>query len=85
MAALWKLPVLFIIENNKYGMGTSQQRHAAGELYKRGEAYGIPGEKINGMDVLTVRQAWRVYDRWLDDPGVEFYQEPRGLLFSQTF
>ncbi len=57
MAALWKLPVLYIIENNRYGMGTSQQRAAAGDLYKRGEAYGIPGEQVDGMDVLAVRQA----------------------------
>jgi len=57
MAALWKLPVLFIIENNKYAMGTSQERAAAGELYARGAAYGIPGEKVNGMDVTDVYDA----------------------------
>src|SRR5688572_5877626 len=42
MAALWSLPVLFIIENNQYGMGTSVSRSSAGQLYRRGEGYGIP-------------------------------------------
>lgn len=57
MAALWALPVLFVIENNQYGMGTSVSRSSAGQLYRRGEGYGIPGEQVDGMDVLAVQKA----------------------------
>ena len=63
MAALWKLPVLYVIENNKYAMGTSQERASAGELHQRGAAYGIPGHQVNGMDVLEVREA---ADKWVE-------------------
>jgi pyruvate dehydrogenase E1 component subunit alpha len=55
MASLWKLPIIYVIENNKYGMGTSVARASATvDLYKRGEAFGIPGIQVNGMDVRDV-------------------------------
>ena len=58
MAALWSLPVVFIIENNQYGMGTKVTRAAAGRaLADRGMTYGIPGKQVDGMDVLAVRRA----------------------------
>ncbi|PPR45389.1 MAG: Acetoin:2,6-dichlorophenolindophenol oxidoreductase subunit alpha [Alphaproteobacteria bacterium MarineAlpha5_Bin8] len=58
LASLWKLPVLYIIENNQYGMGTSVSRASAGsDLYKRGEAFHIPGEIVDGMNVFKVREA----------------------------
>jgi pyruvate dehydrogenase E1 component alpha subunit len=57
MAALWKLPVIYIIENNRYGMGTSVERASAiTQLYRHGEAFGIPGEQVDGMDVVAVRE-----------------------------
>ena len=58
MAALWDLPVVYVIENNKYGMGTSVERASARtDLYHRGAAYGIPGAQVDGMDVIAVREA----------------------------
>src|SRR3546814_1182278 len=58
MAELWKLPVVFVIENNQYAMGTSVNRSSAeDQLYRRGESFRIPGIQVDGMDVLAARGA----------------------------
>ena len=58
MAALWRLPVIYVIENNQYSMGTALDRHSAQtDLYRRGESLGIAGRQSDGMDVLAVKAA----------------------------
>jgi pyruvate dehydrogenase E1 component alpha subunit len=57
LAALWKLPVVFLVENNLYGMGTAIERHSAvTDLSRKAEGMGVPGVRVDGMDVLAVRE-----------------------------
>jgi len=66
MAELWKLPIIYVIENNQYAMGTSVNRSSAeDQLFRRGESFRIPGLQIDGMDVLAVRGAAEVAVEWV--------------------
>jgi pyruvate dehydrogenase E1 component alpha subunit len=66
MAELWKLPILYVIENNQYAMGTSVNRSSAeDQLYRRGESFRIPGLQVDGMDVLAVRGAAETALEWV--------------------
>ncbi len=68
MASLWKLPVVFVIENNQYAMGTSLKKASSTPaLFTRGEAFGIPGEAVDGMDVVAVKKAGLRASRYCRD------------------
>jgi len=68
MAELWKLPVVYVVENNKYGMGTSVSRASATtDLSQRGASFGIPGEQVDGMDVRAVMAASEKALKWCRD------------------
>ena len=65
MAELWKLPVIYVIENNQYAMGTSVERSSAEtHFYKRGASFSIPGEQVDGMDVEAVYAAGQKAAKW---------------------
>jgi pyruvate dehydrogenase E1 component alpha subunit len=66
MSKLWKLPVIFVIENNKYAMGTSIERAAATtDLSQRGFSFAIPGEQVDGMDIRAVKSAGERVVKWV--------------------
>jgi len=80
MAQLWKLPVVYIVENNRYAMGTSVARASSQpDFSKRGAAHGIPGEQVDGMDVRAVKAA--------GDKAVKWCREGNGpyILEMQTY
>ncbi len=66
MAELWKLPIIFVIENNGYAMGTAVNRSSSeDQLYRRGESFRVPGMQVDGMDVLAVRGAIEEALKWV--------------------
>jgi pyruvate dehydrogenase E1 component alpha subunit len=68
MAELWKLPVVYVIENNRYAMGTSIARSSATtDLSRRGLSFNIPGEQVDGMDVRAVKAAGEKAVKWCRD------------------
>ena len=80
MASLWKLPVLYIIENNEYAMGTSVNRSSSEpDLFKRGLSFRIPGKQIDGMNVIEVREEAK--------KAVEFIRSGNGpmILEAKTY
>ncbi|HEY0234406.1 MAG TPA: pyruvate dehydrogenase (acetyl-transferring) E1 component subunit alpha, partial [Afipia sp.] len=80
MAELWKLPVIYVIENNRYAMGTSVSRSSAQtDFSKRGLSFNIPGEQVDGMDVRAVKAA--------ADKAVQWCREGNGpyILEMQTY
>jgi pyruvate dehydrogenase E1 component alpha subunit len=77
LAAVWKLPVLFFLENNMYGMGSSIERVRAGgiDFYPGMATYGIPAAEVDGMDVLAVKEATEIaVERIRDGEGPQFIE-----------
>ncbi len=76
MAELWKLPVIYIIENNRYAMGTSVTRSSAQtDFSKRGVSFNIPGEQVDGMDVRAVKDA--------ADRAIEWCRDGKGPIILE--
>ncbi|MFZ2868651.1 pyruvate dehydrogenase (acetyl-transferring) E1 component subunit alpha [Zavarzinia sp.] len=76
MAELWSLPVIYVIENNQYAMGTAVARASAQtKLHRRGDSFNIPGKEVDGMDVIAVREAGREAVKWARDGKGPFLLE----------
>ena len=77
LSKVWNLPVLWVVENNKYGMGTSIERASAvSEIRQKAEGYGIPNARVDGMDVIEVRQA--------AEENLEYVRSGNGPFFLEA-
>jgi pyruvate dehydrogenase E1 component alpha subunit len=77
MSKLWNLPIVFVCENNFYGIGTHIKRTSAtSDIYKKATAHGMPGEVIDGMDVLKVREA--------DEEAIKYVRSGKGPFFLEA-
>ena len=82
LAALWKLPVFFLCENNLYAMGTALARHQAQiDICKKADGYGVPAEAVDGMDVLAVETAAQRAVEWVRQGRGPFVLEARTYRF----
>jgi pyruvate dehydrogenase E1 component alpha subunit len=83
MAALWRLPVLFLCENNQYAMGTALSRHESRtDISAKPQAYGIPSEQVDGMDVLAVEEAVRRASEVVRQSHSPYFLEVRTYRFK---
>jgi pyruvate dehydrogenase E1 component alpha subunit len=83
MARIWNLPVIYIIENNQYGMGTDFRRvSAVTDFYKIADAYNMPGEQVNGMNVLEVYEATKKYMKIAIEEGIPSLLEIRTYRYK---
>lgn len=75
LAGVWKLPVLWIVENNQYGMGTAVERASAGTMLQKAQAYGMEGQQVNGMNVIEMYEATAVaLQKIRDGEGHQFIE-----------
>lgn len=81
LAALWKLPVIFIVENNLYGMGTAVSRALAGNMVDRGRMYGIPSDTVDGMDVVAMYERTKEAVELARKDGTPTFLEARCYRF----
>ena len=83
LASVWNLPILFILENNKYGMGSAIDRVRAGgeDFYTGVNTYDIPAAQVNGMDVLAVKEATEIAVKKVRQTGGPFYLECKTFRF----
>jgi pyruvate dehydrogenase E1 component alpha subunit len=82
LAQLWKLPVIFVVENNGYSMGTAVQRHTATEIYKRAHAYDMANGIVNGMDLFSIIDKMQEISTYVRENSLPYFLEIRTYRYK---